>query len=305
MCYPGGGRENHRERASVGPVRTETEILVASDSSLVGVPCTRCGQLLAAGDRAVVCPRCRAPHHSRCWMEHGGCARQGCRQVAVAVVLPRDRRPGPPVPTPAPWWRRPAILAGAALAILAVAALGLTRFGTRPAGAPVASVRLMTWAAPEEARALEEAVARFSAEHPGVEVRLDLTPSIAYEQKLIVLIAARDAPDVFALDPSRLPLFAEQGALLDLTARWEQAPSALKQAPWARRLDAFRVGGRLWGLPHPFSPGALVIAAQSRQADVAWQLLLFLMERLPPPERPPEALPGLAPGAAPLAPPGF
>lgn len=238
-------------------------------------------------------------------MEHGGCARTGCRQVAVTVVLPQTERPRPPVPAPVPWWRRPAALAGAALAVLAAAALGLTLFAARPASAPVASVRLMTWAAPEEARALEEVVARFSAEHPGVQVRLDLTPSIAYGQKLIVLIAARDAPDVFALDSARLPLFAEQGALLDLTARWEQAPSALKQAPWARRLDAFRVGGRLWGLPHPFSQGALVIASQSRQVDVAWQLLLFLMERLPPPERPPEAPPGLAPGGVPLGPPGY
>lgn len=238
-------------------------------------------------------------------MENGGCARKGCRQVAIAVVLPESERPRPPAPSPVPWWRRPAVLVGAGLGVLAAATLWLTLFGARPASAPIASVRLMTWAAPEEAQALQEVVARFNEAHPGVEVRLDLTPYIAYEQKLIVLIAARDAPDIFALAPARLPLFAEQGALLDLSARWEQAPAPLKQAPWAGRLDAFRVDGRLWGLPHPFSQGALVISSQTRLPDLAWEFLRFLMERLPPPEHPPEAPQGIVPGGVPVGPPGF
>ena len=233
-------------------------------------------------------------------MENGGCARQGCRQVAVAVVLPESERPKPPAPTPVPWWRRPAALVGVALGVVAAVALWVTQFAARPADAPVASVRVMTWAVPEEARALEEVVARFNAAHPGVEVRLDLTPYMAYEQKLIVLIAARDAPDVFALPSERLPLFAEQGALLDLTARWQQAPSSLREAPWAGRLEAFRIGGRLWGVPHPFTRGALVISSQTRLPDLAWSFLQFLMEHLPPPEQPPEAPQGFLPGGAPL-----
>ncbi len=227
-------------------------------------------------------------------MQNGGCGRTGCRQVAVAVVLPASERPRPASPPALPWWRQPAVIGGIGL-VLAVG-LWLVVTAARPATAPVATLRVMTWAGLEEAEALEELAAEFEADHPGVDVRLDLTPSLAYEQKLIILIAARDAPDVYALAPDRVELFARQGALLDLTARWEQAPADLREAPWSHRLDETLVNGRLWGLPHPFSRGALVISSQTPIPDLAWEWMLRVMRRLPPPTSPPEvpqpALPG-------------
>lgn len=236
-------------------------------------------------------------------MENGGCARKGCRQVAVAVVLPEGERPRPASPPPTPWWRRPAVVAAAG----AVAAVGLwlVLSAARPAGEPATILRVMTWADPQQAQALQELAARFEAGHPGVAVRLDLTPSIAYDQKLIILIAARDAPDVYALAPERLELFARQGALLDLTERWQQAPAELKAAPWVRRLESLRVDGRLWGLPHPFAPGALVISAQSPVPDLAWEFVAQVMRDLPPPETPPQPPQPALPGALPLGPTGF
>lgn len=233
-------------------------------------------------------------------MDHGGCARRGCRQIAIAVTSPRAGAAPRPAAAPVPWVRRPAVLA--ALGALAAAAAWLALSASRPSGPPVTSVRLMTWAAPEEAAALEQALARFEQSHAGVAVRFDLTPLVAYEQKLIVLVAARDAPDVFALPAARLPLFAEQGALVDLSARWESARPSLRQAPWVARLDAFRVGGKLWGLPHPFSNAALVISAQSSHPDLAWELLQFLVEQFPPPAQPPPAPDILFPGLGPVGP---
>lgn len=243
---------------------------------------------------AVVCPRCRTPHHSRCWKENGGCARPGCRQLAVAVTLPEGERPRAGAASAVPWWKRPVVLAAALAAVLL--ALTLAFLTSRPATAPVPTVRLMTWATPEQADALQRAVDRFNAAHPEVRARLDVTPYMAYEQKLIVLIAARDAPDVFALSTSRLSLYARQGALLDLTGLWQKGPRSLKDAVFTGRLDPFYVDGKLWALPHPFSDGALVISSQTRTPDAAWELLRFVLEELPPPVRPPEPPAPLVPG---------
>ncbi|NLG69893.1 MAG: extracellular solute-binding protein [Firmicutes bacterium] len=283
-------------------MRTETEIVIGADSPWAGTPCTRCGQALAEGDRAVICPRCRAPHHSRCGMENGGCARTGCRQVAVAVVLPASERPRSAAPPPLPWWRQPAVIGGIGLVV--AVGLWLVVTAARPASAPVATLRVMTWAGLEEADALEELAAEFEADHPGVDVRLDLTPTLAYDQKLIILIAARDAPDVYALAPERVELFARQGALLDLTPRWEQAPPDLRQAPWSPRLDEATVDGRLWGLPHPFTRGALVISSQSQVPDLAWEWIVRVMRRLPPATSPPEVPQPSLPGGLPIGVPG-
>lgn len=159
----------------------------------------------------------------------------------------------------------------------------------------------MTWASIDKIERLQGVVDEYNASRASWQVRLDATPYVAYEQKLIVLVAAGDSPDLFALSTERLPVFAEQGAVLDLTERWRQAPQAVVRSVPPERLAALEHGGRVMAMPHPLSSGVLAISSRTRYPDQAWDLLTFLMERLPPPAKEPQALPQ-SPGGIPFSP---
>ncbi|WP_324717069.1 extracellular solute-binding protein [Carboxydochorda subterranea] len=225
--------------------------------------------------------------------------------MAVAVRAPSRPRESEAARAAALARRRTALGAWAA-ALVAVLALtaAFIYSRTRPATAPVPHLRVMTWASVDESAPLQHIVDEYNASHPSWQVQLDLTPIVAYDQKLVVLVAAGDAPDVFALGSDRLEVFARNGAVLDLTARWQRAPAGLKGAVPAGRLAPLRIDGKLMALPHPFSAGAMVISSRTRYPDQAWDFLSYLLQRMPPPAREPRA-PEAAPGLGPIGPFGF
>lgn len=67
--------------------------------------CAVCQTPFAPGEKAVVCPSCRAPYHPECWQENRGCAIYGCPKAPptekrLDLELPvsywgRERKPCP------------------------------------------------------------------------------------------------------------------------------------------------------------------------------------------------------------------
>lgn len=80
-------------------------------SKWAGAGCPKCDKPIAAGEGAVVCPTCYAPHHASCWRENGNaCAKDG---ATARILEPRGRAAAPEVPAPAASAPTPAAVAAA------------------------------------------------------------------------------------------------------------------------------------------------------------------------------------------------
>ncbi|NLG80627.1 MAG: extracellular solute-binding protein [Firmicutes bacterium] len=170
--------------------------------------------------------------------------------------------------------RRACVIAAACM-VLVLSAAGCGR----PRSAEV-TLRLSMWGDPEEQQRVEEAAKAFEAANPGVEVEVEAAPAMqiaggitAYEQKLIVLIAAQDAPDIMYLPRERYGFYAEKGALLNLEPFIKESGGEEKLAPGL--LDGMRVHGGIYGL---VKDGGTVytISVQTKHPKEAWALLLHI-----------------------------
>lgn len=158
--------------------------------------------------------------------------------------------------------------------------LALSVAGCGKAKSAETTLRVSMWGDPEEQRRVEEAAKAFEAANPGVEVEVEVAPGTqiaggitAYEQKLIVLVAAKDAPDVMYLPRDRYEFYAENGALVNLEPFIEESGGAEKLAPGS--LDGMRVGDGIYGLVK--DAGAVyTVSAQTRHPAKAWELLLHI-----------------------------
>lgn len=127
--------------------------------------------------------------------------------------------------------------------------------------------------------ALQQALARFQAAHPDMGASLQLVPLMGYEQKLIVLMAAQDSPDIFSIPLDRFPIYAESGAFLPLDDfPVDQALPAELPAP--RRDEGLWEGRRL-AVPHPSVREVLGIWHRTSHPDLAWALLREVLAALP------------------------
>ncbi|HHT72383.1 MAG TPA: extracellular solute-binding protein [Firmicutes bacterium] len=230
--------------------------VLASDSPQVGRPCNHCAQEFAPGDEVVECPRCHKYHHAACWKEKGGCATRGCPQVAQAVVGEKPRGDGPPPPMPK-WY-----FAVGGLVILGLIMLSI--FWPKPPdpAAGRTKITVMDTSYLEAQETLVPAVEQFNAESTTTYIDLQLLPSVGLNQKLIVLIAAGEAPDIFALDEDQFAQFAREGILLELGQTPEGEP--------------------IYGVQHPGRLAKLVIWGQTKSPEVAQEVLAFLLEHIPP-----------------------
>lgn len=54
----------------------------AGDDEHVGKLCPYCRFPIQAGERVIVCPECKIPHHQGCWYDNGRCTTYGCSGTA-------------------------------------------------------------------------------------------------------------------------------------------------------------------------------------------------------------------------------
>jgi len=245
--------------------------------------CAKCENVMAAGERAVFCPRCRTPHHLQCWIDHGGCSKKGCRQRVSPELLPAkvDR---PIRASKAPTW-----VFVAALALIAALGVGLWFNATRSAEQRMRTVAVMLPASVDQslwASLMTEYEPRLAAN--GKTILLTFVPEIVpvmdgqtieagyYDQKLLIQMAANDAPELVLLSARRLPTFVSQGALAPLDDVAERLDSIVDPA----RLAISELEGIAYGIPVPGQDAYLAIPRTSKHPDLAKDLLEFVVTEL-------------------------
>lgn len=235
---------------------TEKLEVLGPDAAQVGRPCNNCGEELAAGQEVVECPRCHKFHHADCWKAKGGCATRGCPQVAQTVVGEKPHGDGPPPPIPK-WY-----FAVGGLVILGLILLSV--FWPKPPdpAAGRTKITVMDATSLELQEALVPAVEKFNETSATTYIDLQLLPGLGMHQKLIVLIAAGDAPDIFTLDEEQFARFAQEGSLLELGRTPEGEP--------------------IYGIQHPARLAKFVIWGQTENPETAREVLDFIVEHIPP-----------------------
>ncbi|MGV3613915.1 MAG: ABC transporter substrate-binding protein [Fimbriimonas sp.] len=79
------------------------------------------------------------------------------------------------------------------------------------------SLRYMAWGNPEQMALEESFCAKFNAENPDIHVRFLKVPNSAYQNKAIVMMASRTAPDILRIDQYAFPSLVKKKYFLDLT----------------------------------------------------------------------------------------
>ena len=256
--------------------RTERLLVLPAEHDLVGSQCIACHEELKAGDEVVMCPRCKSAHHADCWRQSAGCRKHGCPQVAITIKAEERRPPGD-----AHLLKR-SPKQTALMVVCIVLVLGVVGFAMRPGPDPAAGrikVSIMVPGGIHETNYFEPFVDQFNNAQSDLYLSLAITPSIAYDQKLVVLLGARDAPDIFSLLETRYEMFAEHEGLLDLTPYLEAEPELIEEF-FPEGPDEYRVNGSIYGIPHPERNEIFTIWALSPNPDTAWQILIMFLEKI-------------------------
>lgn len=249
---------------------------VSADQSSSALTCRACGELLQDGQQAVECPRCKAIHHLTCWGRRGGCATHGCFQLAD-LSLTASGTPRRDV--------QPRDLFGwipLALTVLVTALVFGSMFWAKHR--PRTDEHILTLMVPVslEVDSIQVLAKAFGDTHSEVEVSVLGIPAdpsgTYYEEKLVIMLAAKEPPDVIILPYSRFRFYAEQGALTPLDDVRTDVANAV---PYAQRLRYAEVGGRLYGLPHPSRAGIFAVPITSANPQIARDLLVHLAKGLP------------------------
>ena len=238
----------------------EQVVVVDAASPLAGRACLACNIAISPGQEALTCPRCRAPHHLSCWIERGGCSRRGCRQVVSASLLPpKQEEPVRASKTPA-WviWT-----VAAAVVFLGVGLYLNARANTIRRE----NTTLVMIPASDDESVWLQVAQRLNEAGEGKKIDLTVTPDadggLLYQQKLVVMLAARDGPEIVVLPPERFEFFVANGALTPLDDLYR----ALLQAGFtldAERLKAVTIDGVIYGIPHPVRPDVIVVPVAAR-----------------------------------------
>ncbi len=103
---------------------------------------------------------------------------------------------------------------------------------------------------PAQVKIWEEVVKRFEAKHAGVKVEMQFLENEAYKAKLPTVLQSRDRPHIlYSWAGGVLKAQVEAGVLEDITA----GVGAYKDNISPGAVEAFTVGGKLYGLPHTVS----------------------------------------------------
>jgi len=251
---------------------------LTKDHEHVADECSECRSSLAEGDRVVECPRCRSVHHVDCWVQNGGCARHGCKQVMSPELRPA-REEKPIVASKTPRW-----LVAVILVAVVGGSIALIVNGRKVAREREVSAYALVPAVEDQAL-WRRLVATYNETEAGKAhpATLILTPTgpegIYFEQKLLVMIAAGDSPELVALEPDLFVRYAEQGALAPLDEwieRWVVQGIEFE----TEALERATLRGQTYGVPIPGRPSFLAVPKEPRNPEATQEFLPFAVEYL-------------------------
>ncbi|MDR2477190.1 MAG: sugar ABC transporter substrate-binding protein [Treponema sp.] len=147
--------------------------------------------------------------------------------------------------------------------VVIVAACSKTGDGGTTRSDNKTTISFMGWGSPQEVAVFQTMIAQFEAKFPGVKVEYTNVPVSDFNTKLQTLIAAKQIPDVFYLQPENVMPWANNGILYDMTGYVADNAIFNEDNVWAKALDMYRYDGRrpgvgnIYGLPKDIGPFAL------------------------------------------------
>ena len=98
---------------------------------------------------------------------------------------------------------------------------------------------------------MEEIAAAFTKDHPNITINVQLTPWADYWTKLRAAVTGGAAPDVFWMNGPNFQLYADNGVIMPLSDKIDQAKLDLTVYPKAL-VDLYTFEGKVYGLPKDF-----------------------------------------------------
>lgn len=229
---------------------------ITTGEAHLGKVCVSCNNTIESHDEVVVCPRCHTVQHADCWKKKGGCGKASCPQLARAVLGERSAGDGPPPPV-----SKKTILLGTALSIVAIL---LMIFWPKPPDPAMGRVKIVFLgeAYHELTVSMTKLADDYNAISEDIYIDLQLLPPGSMDQKLVVLIAAGQAPDVIAIDYERFAYFTQQGVLLSLGEN--------------------ETGQPVYGVQHPGQLSQLVVWGATDYPTQALEVLRYFADQIPP-----------------------
>jgi len=118
------------------------------------------------------------------------------------------------------------------------------------AGEPV-KISMMMWGSPEELEIWKTLAADFTAKNPNIQVEVGVSDWDSFQEKLKVLHAGGNPPDIFAVDAPLLPDWVGRDAILNLQPYIDATPDFLKDF-YPQTLTAYKFPDGMYGLPRDF-----------------------------------------------------
>lgn len=129
-------------------------------------------------------------------------------------------------------------------------ALMLAAAAAMPASAQT-EIKFSLWGSPQEGEVWQQIANAFEAQHPDINVSIEVADWDGYWEKLRVQIAGGTPPDVFAMDAPLYPDWQSRGVLLNLQPYLDAEPDSLTGI-YPITLEAYKTDSGLFGLPRDF-----------------------------------------------------
>jgi len=163
------------------------------------------------------------------------------------------------------------LIAAVSVALLAASAQA------KPKAAKASTVTLSGWSSsPEENDLLQQVISAFEKSHPSINVDYSVING-DYSTAMTARFAAHNPPDVFYVDSSVLAGWAKQGVLQPLNG-YIKSTKYNSKAFFPSLLNAFKVGGQVYGFPKDWSPLAMeintaMLSQAHQKAPKTWKQL--------------------------------
>lgn len=150
-----------------------------------------------------------------------------------------------------------------AVASLALGALLLSACTATPSEGGDRTITFMGWGSPEEVAVFNDMIAQYEEQYPGVTVDYISVAAEDFATKLQTMIASKQTPDVFYLQPEKVMPYADAGLIADLSDYVADNDVFDPDNVWAKAIDMYRYDGTtpgegaIYGLPKDIGPFAL------------------------------------------------
>ncbi|MGZ9810206.1 ABC transporter substrate-binding protein [Pseudoroseicyclus sp. H15] len=119
------------------------------------------------------------------------------------------------------------------------------------AAAQDTQITFSLWGSPQEGEVWEQIAEAFEAEHPDIDVNIEVADWDGYWEKLRVQVAGGTPPDVFAMDAPLYPDWQSRDVLLNMQPYIDAEPGLL-DGVFPVTLEAYKTDEGLFGLPRDF-----------------------------------------------------